>query len=102
MRRDKSLECIELVNVKSATIGGQLLSNVSRRCDVVTGHSPGFAIDLRHENDFGTECFEHPGALRTVAGRHRNDQWMAKARTNDGEPGAHISPGHFDDRRSSL
>jgi hypothetical protein len=75
---------------------------LSCRCDVVTGHSPGFAIDLWHENDFGTECFEHLGALRTVAGRHRNDQRMANARTNNGEPGAHISTGHFDDRRSRF
>lgn len=67
---DQSLVCVELVDVESTTVRGQLFSNSSSRRDVVASHLPRCTIDLQHENHFRAKRFEHPDGLATVANRH--------------------------------
>jgi hypothetical protein len=91
---------LELIYVESPALDGQLRRRVGGSGDVRACNLSWGSINLRHEDDFCPEGFEHAGASRAVARRHRDKKGMTENGASNGQTGSHISTRHFNNWRT--
>src|SRR4051812_22545612 len=87
---------VELIDVKRATLFDQLAGTGDGSVDVGAGNLTRYAFDLIDEDDFRAQRLHLSAPRRAVAARHHRDERMTHRGANDGEAGAHVAAGHFD------